>query len=126
MWFFRNQTSPGARVSLAYITIGSLVVIWTGVWFWYLWENPPETGTVYYFSTGVLITGLVLLVIGFGVGSIARGSRLADAPAAQASNLDVAAPTAVAVPPPPVVRTTVNNPAPPPPKDQPQYVVRRG
>jgi len=104
MWFWSNQTSPGARVSLFYITIGSLIVIWTGVWFWYLWDNPPETGTVYYYSTGALVTGFILLVIGFAVGAIARGSRPADATQAVGGN-DVPAPVAtVAVPASPVVR----------------------
>jgi len=104
MWF-STQTSPGTRVSLAYITIGSLIVVWTGVWFWYLWENPPETGTVYYYSVGTLVTGLVLLVIGFGVGAIARGSRRADAGAeAPASTIETPVSPVVTVAPAPAAR----------------------
>jgi hypothetical protein len=131
MWFFSSQASPGTRVSLGYITVGALIVVWTGVWFWYLRDNPPETSIPYYFSTGCLVTGFVLLIIGFGVGAIARGSRAADATTAQASGnsvvaSEVAAPPAVAVQPPPVVRVAPNGPPAAAAAAPPPAVARRG
>ncbi len=79
MWLF-NQTSSAARTALFYITIGALIVIWTGVWYVYLYNNPPETHTIYYWCTGFLVTGLTLVCIGLGVDRIGRSARHADLP----------------------------------------------
>lgn len=80
MWIF-NQASSAARTALIYITAGAMMVIWTGVWYVYLHNNPPETSTVYYWCGGLLMTGLTLMVIGFGFGRIGRAARHADMPA---------------------------------------------
>jgi hypothetical protein len=79
MWLF-NQTSAAARTALIYITVGALTVIWTGVWFLYLRNNPPASNGVYYFCGGLLLTGLTFIVIGLGVGQIGRSARNADLP----------------------------------------------
>jgi len=84
MWFFK-QTSSAARTALVYVTVGALTVIWTGVWYVYLHNNPPETTSVYYWCGGLLLTGLTLIVIGFGLGRIGRLARHAETPAAVAS-----------------------------------------
>jgi hypothetical protein len=73
-----RQTSPPARVSLAYITIGSLLIVWSGVWFVYLYNHPPENTNTYYWVTGLLITGFTLLLIGISLGRIAQASRSAE------------------------------------------------
>jgi hypothetical protein len=88
MWFF-NQTSTAARTALIYITAGALTVIWTGVWYVYLHNNPPETSNPYYWCGGLLLTGLTLMVIGFGLGRIGRSARHAETPATIASPLEV-------------------------------------
>jgi len=77
MWFL-NQTSPATRVSLTYITVGALTVVWTSVWMAYLYNNPPTSNSPWYLSTGFLVTGMTLLVIGFCLGWIGRASRPAD------------------------------------------------
>jgi hypothetical protein len=77
MWLF-NQPSTAARTSLIYITIGAVSVIWTGVWYIYLLNNPPEAHSAYYWCGGLLVTGLTLILIGFGVGQIGRSARHAD------------------------------------------------
>ena len=79
MWLF-SQPSAAARAALIYITAGALIVIWTGVWYVYLHNNPPEANSVYYWCGGMLASGLTLLLIGFGVGRIGRAARHADAP----------------------------------------------
>jgi hypothetical protein len=89
MWLL-GQASSAARAALVYITVGALIVIWTAVWFVYLRNYPPETSTVYYFCGGLLATGVVLVLIGFGVGRIGRTARRADLPA------EIAPPAAVA------------------------------
>jgi hypothetical protein len=63
---------------LVYITLGALSVIWTGVWYVYLYNNPPDTSSVYYWCGGFLVTGLTLLLIGIMVGQIGRSARHAD------------------------------------------------
>jgi hypothetical protein len=79
MWLF-NQASTAARTSLVYITVGAMAVIWTGIWYVYLYNNPPETHSVYYWCTGFLVSGLTLVVIGLGLGRIGRSARGADHP----------------------------------------------
>jgi hypothetical protein len=79
MWLL-SQASAAARTALIYITAGALIVIWTGVWYVYLHNNPPEANNVYYWIGGMLASGLTLLLIGFGIGKIGRAARHADAP----------------------------------------------
>ncbi len=81
MWL-RNQSSSAARTPLVYITVGALIVIWTGVWYVHLFNNPPETNSVYYWCTGFLMTGLTLVLIGLGLGWIGRLAHPTDLPAA--------------------------------------------
>jgi hypothetical protein len=82
MWLLK-QVSSAARISLTYITIGAMTVIWTGVWYVYLYNNPPETHGVFYWCAGFLMTGLILILIGFGLGHIGRSARRADLPPQQ-------------------------------------------
>ena len=78
MWYFSQQPSSAARISLVYITVGALSVIWTSVWYVYLHNNPPDANNVYYLCGGFLVTGLALMLIGFMVGQIGRSARPAD------------------------------------------------
>jgi hypothetical protein len=73
-----KRSSPGARAALIYITVGALLMVWTGIWYVYLNNNPPRTTTVYYICTGLLVTGFILLVIGLAVGRIGQAAREAD------------------------------------------------
>jgi hypothetical protein len=79
MWIF-NQPSSAGRTSLIYITLGAISVIWTGVWYIYLLNNPPEAHSDYYWCGGFLVTGLTLMLIGIMVGQIGRSARHADSP----------------------------------------------
>jgi hypothetical protein len=95
MWLF-NQLSSSARTAVIYITVGALCVIWTGVWFLYLHNNPPDNNAVYYWCGGFLVTGITLIGIGFGLGQIGRSARHADVPPQE---VKTAQPTAGAVAP---------------------------
>jgi hypothetical protein len=100
MWLF-HQSSSAARTALIYITVGALIVIWTGVWFVYLRNNPPETTNVYYLIGGLAVTGATFLGIGFGLGRIGRAARHADMPAEvtpSALSVPPASPAASAIP----------------------------
>jgi hypothetical protein len=73
-------TSSAARTALIYITAGALLVIWTGVWYFYLRQSAPEGDSRYYWCGGFAVTGIALIVIGLGVGQIGRAARNADYP----------------------------------------------
>jgi hypothetical protein len=76
-----TQPSSAAKTSLAYITLGSLLIVWTGIWFFYLHTNPDGVQLrTWYICYGLLCTGGVLLVIGLAVGQIGRRARHAELP----------------------------------------------
>ena len=76
-----SQPSSAAKTSLAYITIGALVLVWTAVWHLYLRANPEEVlARTWYLNYGLLGTGVVLLAIGLAVGQIGRSARHAELP----------------------------------------------
>jgi hypothetical protein len=75
---FFYKTSAASRIALLYITGGALIIIWSLVWAVYLFNHPPETSAVFYWVSGVFLTGLVLFGIGLAVGSIGRSARRAD------------------------------------------------
>lgn len=77
-----RPTSSPARTSLAYITIGCLTLVWTGVWFIYLLNHTPTTPGVFYVVAGLSLTGFVLVVVGLAVGQIGRSARHAEASSA--------------------------------------------
>jgi hypothetical protein len=78
------SANPAARSALAYITIGSLMDVWAGVWYWYMRSMPDgnRDGTWWYICIGLLLSGAVLIVIGLLIGRIGREARHADAPPA--------------------------------------------
>jgi hypothetical protein len=117
-----SKPSSAAKTSLAYITIGSLMLVWTAVWYWYLHANVESVlPRTWYFCYGLLATGAVLLVIGLAVGQIGRQARHAELPPPEVKNQEarieqqaasrpiVVAPTA------PVAAQPGTQPAPVPP-----------
>jgi hypothetical protein len=116
MWFF-NQQSASTRHSLAFITLGSLVTIWTIVWYAYLANNPPENSGLYYVCAGCLSTVIVVFLIGVSVGWIGRAASQAEQPAAAVEPTPAAIPMTAAAAVDPVVNAApvarVPNAAPP-------------
>jgi hypothetical protein len=80
-----TRPSAAAKMALAYITIGALLIVWTGISFAYLYRHPPQREFWYYFDTGLLLTGVTLLIIGLGLGRIGRAARKADLPPPEAT-----------------------------------------
>jgi hypothetical protein len=70
--------SPAARTAIVYVTVGSLILIWTAVWYVWMVNYPPESRGPYYIVAGLLATGLTLLAIGLGVGRLGYSARHAD------------------------------------------------
>jgi hypothetical protein len=77
-----TRPSSAAFTSLIYITIGALMDVWSGIWWYYMDRggHPPENVALWYVCYGFLLTGAVLIVIGFAVGRIGRSARKAEVP----------------------------------------------
>jgi hypothetical protein len=66
-----QKPSSVAPAALAFITIGGLVSVWSGVWFVYERNHENANGVVNYLCAGLLLTGLGALVVGLVLGRIA-------------------------------------------------------
>jgi len=75
-----STPSSATRLSLIYITAGTLITIWTGVWYVYLHNNPPLSQGPFYWCGGLAVTGLAFLGIGLCLGQIGRAARHAEIP----------------------------------------------
>jgi hypothetical protein len=105
-----NKPSAAARMALAYITVGALTVIWTGVWWAYLRTQEVASVTSYYYCVGFMLTGFTLLVIGLALGRIGRAARPADVGGIEVpshgTKPDETVPVTAAPPPPPAPPAT--------------------
>jgi hypothetical protein len=82
-----SQPSSSAKTSLAYITLGALLLVWTGIWYWYLHNHPEGVQTrTWYICYGLMGTGAVILIIGLAVGEIGRQARHAELPPPEVKN----------------------------------------
>jgi hypothetical protein len=75
-----SKPSSAAPTSLVYITIGALLTVWSAIWFLYLRQHPPAHEFVNYVDLGMLLSGVVVVVIGFKVGPMGRMARQAELP----------------------------------------------
>jgi hypothetical protein len=135
-----SQPSFGPRTALIYITVGALLDVWTVVW--YLWFARDQQGYIssntWFWLTGLFLSGLVLLLIGFYLGRIGRAARKAEAPPPEVEAHEAAIQQTAAATPHPVVTGAVPGqavqttgttvpaapmlPAPAAPPPQPQFV----
>ena len=75
-----TKPSGFAPATLFYITVGALLTVWSGIWYFYLRNHSAADGVAGYVCMGFFLTGLILLCIGFVVGPMARWSRQAELP----------------------------------------------
>jgi hypothetical protein len=76
-----SKPSGAAPASLVYITLGALMSVWSGIWFMYLRNNAISTRSgQFYVCMGFLVTGIVLVAIGLGLGPLSRMARHAELP----------------------------------------------
>ena len=74
-----SQPAFGPKLSIAFITGGTLVDVWTLVWRYTI--APPELSPNQRFMFwGLLLTGATFLIIGAFLGSIGRAARKAELP----------------------------------------------
>ncbi len=72
-----SKPSSAPRTALTFITIGVLMTIWSGVWYS---RSATATDTAKIVLTGLFLTGVAFLIIGFSVGYISRQARHAELP----------------------------------------------
>lgn len=74
-----SQPAFGPKVSIAFITGGALLDVWTLVW---RYTVAPEalSDTQRFLFWGLLLTGATFLIIGAFLGSIGRAARKAELP----------------------------------------------
>lgn len=75
-----SKPSGFAPMTLFYITVGALMTVWSGIWYYYLRSHSSQDGVANYICLGFLLTGVILLAIGFIVGPMARWARQAELP----------------------------------------------
>ena len=110
-----SKPSSAPRTALTFITIGTLLTIWSGVWYS---RSANATDTAKIILTGLFLTGVAFLIIGFSVGYISRQARHAELPPSEVTgavarqDLGQAAPPAAPAPAPqqPAVQGVVATP----------------
>jgi hypothetical protein len=76
---FWNALIPTAKTALIYVTAGSVGLVWSGIWYLYLVNNPPSEGQgLFYVVGGFALTSLVLIGIGLAYGYVFPMARSAD------------------------------------------------
>jgi hypothetical protein len=77
-----SKPSAEAKIALLFVTVGSLIIVWSVVWLLFQQTHGAQDWEQYT-CYGSLGSGLVLLVIGLAVGRIARAARQAELPPAE-------------------------------------------
>jgi sulfite exporter TauE/SafE len=76
----QDATNKATGTSLTYITIGAILAVFSGTSFFFFNAPFRENDVLGYIRWATLILGIVLLLIGFGVGAIARTAKPAEEP----------------------------------------------
>lgn len=103
MFGLLRDQSRSAAGAIWYVTVGTLLVIWAGLWYFYFnlpIENPPAWQR--FVCVGTIFSGMAIVAIGLLFGAIGRGAKAADTTtsvAAEETVVPVAmAPAAMATP----------------------------
>ena len=87
---FRNQ-SRSAAGAIKYVTIGTLMIIWAGLWYYYFLMPVPNAPTWQKFTcVGTILSGFAIGAIGLLFGLIGRGAKAADTTVGAASSRQAA------------------------------------
>jgi hypothetical protein len=107
--------SFGPRTAITYVTIGLLMDVWTGVWYFAFGRPAGESlsNTTCFWLAGFFLTGLSLIGIGIFLGPLGRAARRAELPPGSAlgAEADIQR-TAAATPQPVVTAPAVNQAVP--------------
>jgi hypothetical protein len=87
-----SQPAFGPRTAIIYITLGSLIDVWTGVWYFTFARDDHGniSRNTWFWLAGLFLTGITLIVIGILLGEIGRSARKAEMPPAEAQDQEAA------------------------------------
>lgn len=91
----------GPRTALGYVTGGTLLSIWTALYYFLMMDGAPSR-TTYFWLAGFFLTGLTFVFLGLVLGPLGRAARQAELPPASAMNAEAAIQHAAATNAPPV------------------------
>lgn len=100
-----SQPAFGPRTAIIYITVGSLIDVWTAVWYFAFARDDHGviSRNTQFWLLGLFLTGLTLMAIGFFLGQIGRAARKAEMPPPEAEKDEAAIQEAAAANPNPAV-----------------------
>jgi hypothetical protein len=99
-----TQPAFGPRTALAYVTGGTLLVVWTLVW--YFTRDHTLARTEWFWVSGFFLTGLTFVILGFALGPLGRAARQAELPPSEAIAAEANIQRTAAANPNPVVTPT--------------------
>jgi uncharacterized BrkB/YihY/UPF0761 family membrane protein len=86
-----RSPSRSAATAILYVTIGTLMVIWAGLWYFYfLMPQTAPPAWEKFACVGTILSGCAIAVIGFLFGSIGRDAKAADNAVGVASSGSIA------------------------------------
>lgn len=91
----------GPRTALAYVTGGTLMCVWTAVW--YYTREYELTRSQWFWVAGFFLSGLTFVFLGLLLGPLGRAARQAELPPPEAVGAEAAIQQAAAANPPAVV-----------------------
>lgn len=80
----------GPQASLAYITVGALIDVWTGVYYFGFARGAEMSNNTWFWLVGFFLTGIVLMAIGLLLGPISQFARRAELPPGAAADAEAA------------------------------------
>jgi hypothetical protein len=97
----------GPRTAITYVTIGLLIDVWTGVWYFSFGRPAGVTlsNTTSFWLAGFFLSGLCLIGIGLFLGPLGRAARKAELPPTDAMDAEATIQQTAAAVPNPVVAT---------------------
>jgi hypothetical protein len=106
-----SKPAFGPRTAIIYITVGALIDVWTGVWYYSFVRgvDGPLSRNAQFWLWGFFLTGLTLIVVGALLGNIGRAARKAELPPADATPAEARIQETAAATPQPVVAGVTPN-----------------
>src|SRR5262245_30885919 len=107
-----SRPAFGPRLAVAYVTIGALICVWTGVWYYGFGRGGNLTPNQWFWVTGFFLSGLTLMVIGLLIGPLGQYARKSEMPPPEAEKPEAQIQETAAASPHPVVQGQPGVPVP--------------